>query len=112
MPYYGALPEMGPIPAAGSDPDTYYLHPMATGPYKVKEYDVGKSLTLVRNEEWDPETDPGRHQYVDEFDFRFGVDDQATLDALIADRGRAQTSVTIDGLRRSACCRAAPSPTG
>ncbi|HSS68161.1 MAG TPA: ABC transporter substrate-binding protein, partial [Nocardioidaceae bacterium] len=39
-----------------------------------------------------------RHQYVDGFEFRFGVDETATLNALIADRGRAQTSVTLDGL--------------
>ncbi|HSS68162.1 MAG TPA: ABC transporter substrate-binding protein [Nocardioidaceae bacterium] len=98
MPYYGTFPEMGPIPETNSDPATYYLHPLATGPYKVKEFDPGESLTLVRNEWWDPNTDPGRHQYVDGFDFQFRVKDSATLDAMIADRGRARTSVTLDGL--------------
>ena len=59
MPYWGAFPTMGPILERGSDPARYALHPLATGPYKFAEYTRGKSLTLVRNDEWDADTDPG-----------------------------------------------------
>ena len=34
-----------------------------------KDYTPGKSLTLVKNPNYDPNTDPGRHQYIDQFDF-------------------------------------------
>jgi len=71
MPYWGAFPAMGPIPERGSDPDRYALHPMATGPYKFAEFTPGKSLTLVRNEHWNPDTDPGRHAYPERYEFDF-----------------------------------------
>ena len=96
MPYYGAFPEMGPIPAAGSDPATYGRHPLATGPYKVEEFVPNKSLTLVRNPEWDPATDPGRHQYVDEYDFLFSQHMGPVWPDLIADRPPTQTTLSYD----------------
>src|SRR6185295_12729585 len=67
MPYWAAFPAIGPIPE-GTKPDGYGRHPMATGPYKFDEFTT-KSLTLVRNDQWDPATDPGRHQYPDRYVF-------------------------------------------
>ena len=96
MPYYGAFPEMGPIPAAGSDPATYGRHPLATGPYKIQEFVPKKSLTLVRNPEWDPATDPGRHQYVDEYDFLLSQHMRPAWPDLIADRPQMQTTLSYD----------------
>ena len=96
MPYYGAFPEMGPIPTAGSDPATYGRHPLATGPYKVEEFVPKKSLTLVRNPEWDPATDPGRHQYVDEYDFLFSQRMGPVWPDLVADRPQTQTTLSYD----------------
>jgi peptide/nickel transport system substrate-binding protein len=71
MPYWAAFPAMGPIPQIGSEPASYGLHPLATGPYKFSRYRPGKSLTLVRNRHWDPNTDPGRHAYPKRYVFRF-----------------------------------------
>ena len=91
MPYYGTFPVMGPIPERGSDPDRYALHPLATGPYKLAEYTPGKSLTLVRNDQWDPDTDPGRHDYPDRYEFRFN-EPQNKIDAtILGDSAAAQT---------------------
>ena len=74
MPYWATFPAMGPIPEGkDSDPAKYALHPWATGPYMFKDYTPEKSLTLVKNPNWDPNTDPGRHQYVDEWDMKFDV---------------------------------------
>lgn len=99
MPYYGAFPEMGPVLEAGSDPSTYGSHPLATGPYKIAPNDApGKGLTLIRNEQWDPDTDPGRHQYVDGFDFQPGGHTEAVWRSLLADRGRAQTTFTSEDI--------------
>ncbi len=44
--------------AASPTPAKYAQQPLATGPYKFDEYNPERSLTLVRNEEWDPATDP------------------------------------------------------
>jgi peptide/nickel transport system substrate-binding protein len=98
LPYWAAWPEMSPIPPPPlSNADAYGEHPLATGPYKIARYaNDGKqrTLVLVRNQEWDPNTDPGRHQYADEF--RFIVSHQATRAArraIRADTPAGQTTV-------------------
>ncbi len=49
FPYYASIPAIGPIPIdpAVSDPAKYAQHPLATGPYKIEQYTIGKSLTVV-----------------------------------------------------------------
>ena len=96
MPYWGAFAAIGPIPERGSDPATYALHPLATGPYKFADYTPGKSLTLVRNEHWDPETDPGRHDYLDRFEFRFGLPAKRVDAAILGDSETAETTLTYN----------------
>jgi len=98
MPYWATWPAMGPIPQAGSLPAEYKLHPLATGPYKFGEYKPGESLTLVRNDQWDPDTDPGRHQYVDEFHLEYPTPVEQIESALLADSGEAQTTLGWDSL--------------
>jgi peptide/nickel transport system substrate-binding protein len=97
MPYWGSFPAMGPIPSgSASDPAKYKNHPLATGPYKFSSYSPGKSLTLVKNQYWDPKTDPGRHQYPDSYQFTF-AQDSAQIDAgLLADTGQFQNTLTYD----------------
>ena len=80
----------GRSPASRRRKDTkeeYGNHPLATGPYMFKDYKPGSSLTLVKNPNWDPATDPGRIQSVDEWDFKFG-EDTAKLENIILQRHR------------------------
>jgi peptide/nickel transport system substrate-binding protein len=101
MPYWAAFPAMGPIPpGAASDPAKYKLHPWATGPYMFKpgSYTVGKKLTLIRNPNWDPNTDPARHAYIDEYDFNFDADSAQTDQILLQDQGDGQTTITYDNV--------------
>jgi peptide/nickel transport system substrate-binding protein len=97
MPYWGSFPAMSPIPpGSASDPAKYKNHPWATGPYMFKDYVPGQSLTLVRNPYWDADTDPGRHQYIDQFDFDFATS-SAKIDAtMLADTGPGQTTISYD----------------
>jgi peptide/nickel transport system substrate-binding protein len=99
MPYWGSFPAMGPIPPGkDSDPATYKNHPWATGPYMFKPggYVPGQSLVLVKNQYWDKNTDPGRHQYINEFDFDFSTD-SAKIDAtMLSDSGAGQTTISYD----------------
>ncbi len=98
MPYWGSFPAMSPIPQSASDPKKYRLHPLATGPYKFDKYQPGTSLTLVRNDQWDPASDPGRHAYPDGYNFKF-TEDSSKLDQLIInDQGSAQTTLTYENL--------------
>jgi peptide/nickel transport system substrate-binding protein len=97
MSYWGAFPAMGPIPPGkDSDPAQYRLHPWATGPYMFDEYVPEQSLTLVKNPNWDPNTDPGRHQYVDTWDMTFDTPTAKIDQIMLADSGDGQTTMTID----------------
>ncbi len=98
MPYWGAFPAMGPVPAAANTkPADYALHPMATGPYKFSSYQPGSSLKLVRNDQWDASTDPGRHNYIDGYNFTFDEKQAATVDTtILGDQGAGQTTLTYD----------------
>jgi peptide/nickel transport system substrate-binding protein len=42
----------------------YQLHPESTGPYKFQSYTLNKTLTLVKNTDWNPATDPEARQLV------------------------------------------------
>jgi len=101
MPYWGAFPAMSPIPpGAASDPSKYKLHPLATGPYMFKPggYVPEKSLVLVKNPMWDPNSDPGRHQYVDEYDMEFDTPTAKIDQTMLADNGDATDTLTFDNI--------------
>ncbi|WFB07586.1 ABC transporter substrate-binding protein [Streptomyces sp. LX-29] len=88
-PYAVAMPNIGAVPAEpGKDTkERYDTHPVASGPYKIGTLKAGKSLTLVRNEHWDPRTDPVRHQYPERFAVSFGVQEPDSARRLLAERG-------------------------
>jgi peptide/nickel transport system substrate-binding protein len=97
MPYWGAFPAMGPIPpGSASDPAKYKLHPLATGPYKFSQYTPGQSLTLVKNTQWAPKTDPGRHQYINEFKMDFSTDSAKIDETILSNSGSGATTISFD----------------
>ncbi len=101
MDYYASFPAFTGIPQDEDDPATYGRRPLATGPYKFEEYRPGDRLTLVRNEEWDPATDPGRIQAVDRWEFRFGQDTTRLENVIAADNGDARSTLTYDNVSAS-----------
>ena len=98
FPYYASFPSIGPIPTdpAVSDPATYAQHPLSTGPYKIEQYTIGKSLTLVKNDQWDPNTDPARTAYPDSYVFKAGLQSDQIDQILLADSGEGKTTMTYD----------------
>ena len=58
----------------------------------------GSELKLVKNDQWDPNTDPGRIQAVDGWDFKFGQDTAKLENVIINDQGSAQTTLTYDNV--------------
>ncbi|NUS51775.1 MAG: ABC transporter substrate-binding protein [Nocardioidaceae bacterium] len=101
MDYYASFPQFTAIPKAKDNPETYEQHPLATGPYKFVDYKPGSSLTLTKNDQWDPNTDPGRLQAVDGWDFKFGQDTAKLENIIINDKGSAQTTLTYDNVSAS-----------
>jgi len=98
MDYYASFPVFTGIPQAKDTGPEYGNHPLATGPYMFKDYKPGTSLTLVKNPNWDPATDPGRIQAVDEWDFQFGQDQAKLENTIISDQGTGQTTLTYDNI--------------
>jgi peptide/nickel transport system substrate-binding protein len=96
LPYALAMPGYSVVPAEEDSKQRYDKNPVCSGPYKIKEFKPGKSMTLVRNKEWEPETDPARHQYPKRFDIRFNVSFKDSTQRMIADTGENATTVSFN----------------
>lgn len=81
FPYAAAMPNVGAIEKSKDTKSAYNNNPASDGPYQLSSYVPGKSLTLVRNPNWDPKTDPIRNNYPDKWVFQLGVQNpQLTTD--------------------------------
>jgi peptide/nickel transport system substrate-binding protein len=69
---------------------------VVSGPYKIQSFKSGKSMVLVKNPNWDPKTDPIRHQYVDQFNITFNQQFETSTKSLLADSGADQTGVSFN----------------
>jgi len=98
MPYWGAFPAMGPIPKGKDDPAKYRQHPLATGPYMFQQYTPEKTLTLVRNPNWDPKTDPGRTAYPDKYEFNFQTPSAKVDQIMLNNTGDAANTLSYDNV--------------
>jgi len=94
MDYYGIFPAMGPVPLDAKAAD-YGLHPLSTGPYKIDKYVPNQELVLVKNDQWDPNSDPSRHQYVDSYDFKFDQDPSVTDKTVLSSSGTTTVATSI-----------------
>ena len=74
FPYLLSMPGAGPVPQKLDTGERYNTKPVSSGPYKVQSLDVGKKVVLVRNENWDPATDPIRKALPDEIDLTLKLD--------------------------------------
>ncbi|KMS72086.1 ABC transporter [Streptomyces viridochromogenes] len=88
--YVMAMHSYAPTPVKKDTKQDYDKKPVSNGPYRVKTHVTDKSMTLVRNEHWDPATDPIRNAYPDQFDFTFGIEQLTAIDRLLADAGKDQ----------------------
>jgi peptide/nickel transport system substrate-binding protein len=97
LPYALAMPGYGIVPDGKQDTKQKYdKDPVCSGPYKIAEFKPGKSMKLVRNTEWDPATDPSRHQYPKAFEIQFNVSFKASTQRLIADTGENKTAISFN----------------
>jgi len=92
--YTTTLLTFSPVPKAKDTGEKYDMHPVASGPYKIESYEIGKSLVLVRNDQWSADTDTERKAYADSIVYNFGLDESAMDERMIADAPEDQTAVT------------------
>jgi len=62
------------VPKDKDTGERYGNKPVSSGPYKFQQLDIGKKVVLVRNENWDPATDPNRKALPDEIDLTLKLD--------------------------------------
>ncbi|WP_182526659.1 ABC transporter substrate-binding protein [Nocardioides dongkuii] len=94
MDFWGSFMAMGPVPLENSEFPAYGRDPLATGPYVIDEFRVNESLTLTKNPEWDPASDPARHQYADKLIFKFDQDQAKADQILLSDSAESQTIIS------------------
>jgi len=71
--YLAQLPQTVPVPEAKDTGAKYKEHVISTGPYKFETNQLGKSFTLVRNDQWSAETDPNRKALPDRLEVVLNV---------------------------------------
>jgi peptide/nickel transport system substrate-binding protein len=95
MDYWGAFMAMGPAPLGdASQPPNYGKKILSNGPYKVESFRPTEELVLVKNDQWDPNSDPGRHQYADGYVFKFNADQAQTDQIMLSDNAESQTAIS------------------
>ncbi|MET7638280.1 ABC transporter substrate-binding protein [Streptomyces sp. NPDC005438] len=96
LPYALAMAGYGVVSKKHDTKEKYDKKPLSSGPYKITSFKTGKSMKMVRNENWDAKTDPVRHQYPDTYDFQFGVTYADSTQRLMADNGENKTAVSFN----------------
>jgi len=93
-PFLMALPTSTPVPRARNTGASDESEFVASGPYMVDGHGQTSTLVLTKNPNWEPGSDPIRHQYLDRIvvDFHGGSGEEQT-NRLIADRGNDQYAV-------------------
>ena len=71
--YLAQLPQTMPVPKDKDTGAKYRNSILSTGPYKFEDLQPGKSFNLVRNDQWDPATDPNRKALPDRIEVTLNV---------------------------------------
>lgn len=99
MDWWGSFMAMGPAPLGkASDPPAYGKNPLATGPYKIDSFRSGEELVMVPNDQWDPATDPARHQFADKIVVKFTQDQNKVDQIMMSGNTDSQTAVVHSGI--------------
>jgi peptide/nickel transport system substrate-binding protein len=80
MPFFSPVPEKYASQyRLGED---YAQHLIASGPYALAKYTPGQRIEMVRNQNWNPDTDPLRKAWVDRIEVSIGANVAAIQDAI------------------------------
>ncbi len=91
--YTVTLQSFSPVKESADTGEAYTDEVLSNGPYKIDEYSKADRLVLVRNENWDPASDPNRPAYPDEIVRLFAIDENAIDQRMIADSGDDQAAL-------------------
>ncbi|MFJ8949320.1 ABC transporter substrate-binding protein [Streptomyces sp. NPDC102381] len=92
--YIAAQPTFTPFPKGSGAKAVFDRKPIASGPYRVKSYQHGSKLVLVRNKQWKRSTDKVRDAKPDSFVWTFGLDPATIDERLIAGQGADANAIS------------------
>jgi peptide/nickel transport system substrate-binding protein len=84
-----------PVPKEKDDGDAYDMHPVSSGPYKIEKYKAKDEMVLVRNENWNKESDPIRNAYPDRIVVRFGLAEEVVDQLILSDSDKNSMSLDV-----------------
>jgi len=96
LPYAMAMTVSAPVKKAKDTRTAYDKKPFSSGPYRIVDHKTDKSMTLERNPNWKPESDPLRAAYPDHWEFEFGAVPLTINQRLIAASGTDASAITHD----------------
>ena len=98
--YTTALLTFSPVPLdeGGNVGEAYDLNIVSSGPYKIDSYTPGKSLNLVRNDNWNPDSDDFRKALPDKVVVKFAQDERGIDEYIINGTGPGKTALSLDGI--------------
>src|SRR5215210_2658958 len=107
--YVAAQPDTIPVPKAKDTGAKYRSSIVSTGPYKFADLQPGKSFNLVRNDQWDPATDPNRKALPDRIEVSLNVNADDIDNRVIS--GDLDADVVGSGVQPAALSRVLQDPT-
>jgi peptide/nickel transport system substrate-binding protein len=93
-----SLLSFAPVPKIYDTADQYALMPYSNGPFKIENYEEGRELVLVRNENWKQESDEVRNPKVDRIVWQFGLSESVIDERMLADTGDDKNAVVYGSI--------------
>ena len=106
--YLAQQPDTMPVPKDKDTGAKYRNSIVSTGPYKFADVQPGKSFNLVRNDQWDPATDPNRKALPDRIEVSLNVNADDIDNRIIS--GDLDVAVTSLGVQPAAQSRVLQDP--
>jgi peptide/nickel transport system substrate-binding protein len=101
LPFYMTFSMFAPIPKDKDTKQEYKNKPLASGTYQFDSFTPGTELKLKKNPNWDPKTDPVRHQYPDAWEFKWGGEDVKTQQQVLNSNGPDANAINYGNLDAS-----------
>ncbi|MGN9784444.1 ABC transporter substrate-binding protein [Nonomuraea sp. ZG12] len=108
MDYIVQMPMTAPVPKDKDTGAKYREKVISSGPYKFESNEIGKKFALVRNDQWDPATDPNRPALPDRIEVQLNVNADDLDNQLIA--GDIHLDIPGTGMQPAALGKVLPDP--
>ena len=106
--YLAQQPNTMPVPKDKDTGAKYRNSIVSSGPYKFADLQPGKSFNLVRNDQWDPATDPNRKALPDRIEVTLNVNADDLDNRLLS--GDLDVDVSMIGVQPAAQSRVLQDP--